>query len=77
MTFNERFYGEPSEGSEPVEDTLDLFAEVMEQHGDKVSVIIHKNLLRDASNEIRRLRRICEERKAEIQTLQSVIITLQ
>lgn len=75
--FDRKYYGEAGLKDELVEDTLDLFATVMEEHGDKVQVIVHKNLLRDASEEIRRLRRVCEERKAEIQTLQSVIITLQ
>jgi hypothetical protein len=75
--FESKYYGTTDIGEVPVEDTLDLFADVMRDHGDSVSVVVHENLLRDASAEIRRLRRVCEERKAEIQTLQSVIITLQ
>lgn len=75
--FESKYYGEVELGEIPVEETLDLFADTMRDHGETVSVIVHENLLRDASAEIRRLRRICEERKAEIQALQSVIITLQ
>lgn len=75
--FDNKYYGVNLEDSVPVEETLDLFADTMRDHSDRVRVIVHENLLRDASEEIKRLRLICEERKAEIQYLQSVVITLQ
>jgi hypothetical protein len=74
--FDAKYYGLVPADEEPVEDTLDMFADVMRDHSHKIQVIVHENLLRDASAEIRRLRIICEERKAEIQALQAVVISL-
>ena len=74
--FDSKHYGLVPDDEEPVEDTLDMFADIMKQYGDTIQVIFKEGLLRDASAEIRRLRTICEERKAEIQTLQAVVISL-
>ena len=74
--FDAKYYGLVPADEEPVEDTLDMFADIMKEHGEIVQVVVHENMLRDASAEIRRLRIICEERKAEIQALQAVIISL-
>jgi hypothetical protein len=74
--FDSKYYGEVVDDEEPVEDTLDFFADIMKDHGETIQVVVKEDLLRDASAEIRRLRIICEERKAEIQTLQAVVISL-
>jgi hypothetical protein len=74
--FDSKYYGEVVDDEEPVEDTLDLFADIMKDHGETIQVVVKEDLLRDASAEIKRLRIICEERKAEIQTLQAVVISL-
>ena len=75
--FNSRFYGEVPDGDEPIEETLLLLAAIMRDYGNVVEVKVLHTTLEDAADEIIKLRTICEERKAEIQHLQSVVITLQ
>ena len=75
--FNSMFYGEVPDGDEPIEETLRLLVGVVRDYGDVVNVSVFADTLIDAANEITRLRTICEERKAEIQYLQSVVVTLQ